>query len=600
MAEMDIDGKSDAESSGEEGLQLPETLIAGRARRSTAGNRLAQLLQQEQPDDIDLLFEEDGDDDDFEAKHESDVDLGSSSDEEDKPQDQDELSGEKKLEQEERAAKRQKRAFPGQKELDKLVKRQQNLREKRVTIQEPNQATKTPTDDENTPRARKKSERISWIPTAEDLPSRQSTRRQTVANKQLIHERMKESNERRLKVIAAMNEASQKKKVEKTEMTQEMRLERAKKVEEINKKSLNKWQEAEEARLEAQRAKLAALHNRKIEGPYIRFYSGRAEYGDNGKLITMGRRKMVEELPEVVEVKKPGEKTTDGETTSEKTTDEKTTEEKTTDEKTTEEKATEEKPAEEKSAEEKTTDEKATDGKVTEEKTVAEKPIGEKPISEKPVDGSKDSKSTDAPAPVSIKDPNEDVVMEDAPQVPVSVEKSRDLDTNGTGLPEPIASAEPSTQQLPSSPPTTSQVPTYALVPSDADGSSDDTQHKIAAQLQGDLDASLPPSKPQVSSQTYIVLEGFTKRELNNKDLASKVLFPHNNGPLPKPERPLCVTTSLPARYKDPSTGLPYASLFAYKQIQRVKAGGLQWNNELQCFFDVQEAASGVPEGFND
>ncbi|EGX52095.1 hypothetical protein AOL_s00043g485 [Orbilia oligospora ATCC 24927] len=615
MAEMDIDGKSDAESSGEEGLQLPETLIAGRARRSTAGNRLAQLLQQEQPDDIDLLFEEDGDDDDFEAKHESDVDLGSSSDEEDKPQDQDELSGEKKLEQEERAAKRQKRAFPGQKELDKLVKRQQNLREKRVTIQEPDQATKTLTDDENTPRARKKSERISWIPTAEDLPSRQSTRRQTVANKQLIHERMKESNERRLKVIAAMNEASQKKKVEKTEMTQEMRLERAKKVEEINKKSLNKWQVAEEARLEAQRAKLAALHNRKIEGPYIRFYSGRAEYGANGKLITMGRRKMVEELPDVVEVKKPDEKTTDEKTTDEKTTDEKTTDEKTTDEKATDEKAAEEKAAEEKAAEEKTTDERttderttderttderATDEKVMEEKTVAEKPIGEKPISEKPVDENTDSKSTDTPASIGIKEPDEDVVMEDAPQVPAIVEKPRGLDTNGTGLPEPIASAEPSTQQQPSSPPTTSQVPTYALVPSDADGSSDDTQHKIAAQLQGDLDASLFPSKPQVSSQTYIVLEGFTKRELNNKELASKVLFPHNNGPLPKPERPLCVTTSLPARYKDPSTGLPYASLFAYKQIQRVKAGGLQWNNELQCFFDVQEAASGVPEGFND
>ncbi|KAF3121843.1 hypothetical protein TWF569_002475 [Orbilia oligospora] len=595
MAEMDIDGKSDAESSGEEGLQLPETLIAGRARRSTAGNRLAQLLQQEQPDDIDLLFEEDGDDDDFEAKHESDVDLGSSSDEEDKPQDQDELSGEKKLEQEERAAKRQKRAFPGQKELDKLVKRQQNLREKRVTIQEPDQATKTPMDDENTPRARKKSERISWIPTAEDLPSRQSTRRQTVANKQLIHERMKESNERRLKVIAAMNEASQKKKVEKTEMTQEMRLERAKKVEEINKKSLNKWQEAEEARLEAQRAKLAALHNRKIEGPYIRFYSGRAEYGDNGKLITMGRRKMVEELPDIVEVKKPGEKTTDEKTTDEKTIDEKTTDEKTIDEKTTEEKA-----AEEKAAEERTTDERATDEKVTEEKAVAEKPIGEKPISEKPVDENTDSKPTNAPATIGIKEPDEDVVMENAPQVPASVEKPRDLDTNGTGLPEPIASAEPSTQQQPSSLLTTSQVPTYALVPSDADGSSDDTQHKIAAQLQGDLDASISPSKPQVSSQTYIVLEGFTKRELNNKDLASKVLFPHNNGPLPRPERPLCVTTSLPARYKDPSTGLPYASLFAYKQIQRVKAGGLQWNNELQCFFDVQEAASGVPEGFND
>ncbi|KAK6341303.1 hypothetical protein TWF696_008382 [Orbilia brochopaga] len=524
---MNIDEQSDGGgSSGEASAKLPETLVAGRQRRSTAGNRLAQLLEQEQPDDIDLLFEETGEDDgDFEAKHESDIDLGSSSDEEDKPQEQDELAGEKQLEQEERASRKKKKAgasYPGQKELDRLVQRQQSLRNKVVTIQEPDQskessAALSPGPDQ-APRARKKSERISWIPTPEDQPSRQSSRRQTVANKQMIHERMKESNERRLKVIAAMNKASAIKKEKKVELTQEMRLERAKKVEQQNKKSLNKWQEAEEARLAAQRAKLAALHNRKIEGPFIRFYSGRAEWGADGKLVSIGRRKLVEEIPEVDEAPK-------------KTPDEKDT----------------------------------TDPK---------------------------GNAADQAQPAG------DVVMEDAPQD--TTPEIKDADPTAVPATELPTGDAPPVPNQPTEPPNPAQTESAtAIPPSDAEYD-DDTHHKIAEQLQTDLDAaSLPPAKPTTTSQTYIILEGF-KKEASNKEFQSKILFPHNRGPLPKPDRPLCVTTSLPARFKDPSTGLPYASLFGYKQILRVKQGELQWNNELQCFFDVQDAAAGVPEGFYD
>ncbi|EWC44510.1 hypothetical protein DRE_06778 [Drechslerella stenobrocha 248] len=516
---MDIDGKSDNGSSRETTPHLPESLVAGRQKRSTAGNRLAQLLEQEQPDDLDLLFEENGDEDeDFEGKHESDIELGSSSDEEDKPQEQDELAGEKALQHEEKVSKKKRKAgagYPGQKELDKLVLRQQSLRSKRVTIQEPDQGKELSAqellDQDQSTRARKKSERLSWIPTAEDQPSRQSSRRQTVANKQMIHERMKESNERRLKVIAAMNKASQKKKQQKVELTQEMRLERAKKVEHQNKKSLNKWQEAEETRLAAQRAKLAALHNRKIEGPFIRFYSGRAEWDTGGHLVSIGKRKLAQEIPEV-----------------------------------------------------------------------AEKPTGEK----------------EAKAPENAIDraqPDGDTAMGDAPQDPV--EGPSDADANGVPAPEIPPGDAPLTPNPPSEPPTAPQAERISAVPlSDAD-LDDDTHHQIAEQLQTDLDASLLPVKPTITSQVYICLEGF-KREASSREFQSKVLFPHNRGPLPKPDRPLCVTTSLPARFKDPSTGLPYASLFGYKQIQRVKKGALLWNNELQCFFDEQDAAAGVPEGF--
>lgn len=33
--------------------------------------------------------------------------------------------------------------------------------------------------------------------------------------------------------------------------------------------------------------------------------------------------------------------------------------------------------------------------------------------------------------------------------------------------------------------------------------------------------------------------------------------------------KPVCVITGLPAKYRDPSTGLPYSSLDAFKEIQR-------------------------------
>ena len=35
------------------------------------------------------------------------------------------------------------------------------------------------------------------------------------------------------------------------------------------------------------------------------------------------------------------------------------------------------------------------------------------------------------------------------------------------------------------------------------------------------------------------------------------------------PSRATCAVTGLPARYRDPATGLPYATLDAYKELQR-------------------------------
>lgn len=71
-----------------------------------------------------------------------------------------------------------------------------------------------------------------------------------------------------------------------------------------------------------------------------------------------------------------------------------------------------------------------------------------------------------------------------------------------------------------------------------------------------------------------------------------------------EPSQSLCVITSLPARYRDPLTGLPYHSAYAYRCIQRLVSGACRWSNLLGCYVGpvyespVGRPAAGVPERF--
>ena len=61
----------------------------------------------------------------------------------------------------------------------------------------------------------------------------------------------------------------------------------------------------------------------------------------------------------------------------------------------------------------------------------------------------------------------------------------------------------------------------------------------------------------------------------------------------------LCVITSLPSRYRDPETSLPYANSYAYGQIRRLEAQGYTWSGMLGCFVGpAAVAARGVPARF--
>lgn len=61
----------------------------------------------------------------------------------------------------------------------------------------------------------------------------------------------------------------------------------------------------------------------------------------------------------------------------------------------------------------------------------------------------------------------------------------------------------------------------------------------------------------------------------------------------------LCVITSLPSRYRDPETSLPFANSHAYNEIRHTVAQKYSWSPMLGCYVGpVGVAARGVPARF--
>ena len=258
-----------------------ESLVTGRAKRVTAGNRLSSLLEKEGDDELELLFAENEEEEDVEFEDEdenaSDAQLDSSTDEEDQGPTKidDDLDGERELQRQDRLERQKKR------KAQEVFKRPSALR-KRVKV-DPSATPTTPA-----PRPRKKSERVSWMPTNADAPTRVSSRKQTVQNREFVHQKLVTSEQTRLKVMHSMDLAQKRKDASKPKaLTQADRMEEAAKTERKNAKSLNRWEESEKKRSEEQRAKLEALHNRQLTGPVVTWWSGLARWV-NGKISHLG------------------------------------------------------------------------------------------------------------------------------------------------------------------------------------------------------------------------------------------------------------------------------------------------------------------------
>ncbi|KAI1144080.1 YL1 nuclear protein-domain-containing protein [Hypoxylon sp. FL0543] len=290
FSNVDSSSEDDGSDDGNDSRPV-EWLATGRERRSTAGNRMKSMIAAEEPDDdLELLFAEDEDDAGFTDVEDdgSDVQMDSSSDEEDAQEAGDELEGEKELEKQARESRQAARKRKAQEAIP--IK----FRKKVKIAPTPSGSSTAP---EPKPRPKKKSERTSWLPSPADMPTRASKRETTMLSKEQLHQQMIEREVKRLKQVEAMEKKAKKMEaLKKPPMTQAQRLAEAAVVEKKNSKSLNRWEEAEKQREEERKAKLAALNNRTLDGPVVTFWSGVGEWVD-GKLKHVGKIVTIEEKP---------------------------------------------------------------------------------------------------------------------------------------------------------------------------------------------------------------------------------------------------------------------------------------------------------------
>ncbi|KAJ5929259.1 YL1 nuclear [Penicillium verhagenii] len=694
LIETDPDSEmfsSVGEGEEEEAEVLPESLVSGRAKRSTAGLHMSALIDAAADDDLTLLFEEVEDDNDFamdDGADEEDMGLDSSSDDdEDQGPNANDDEGEKELQKNERKKRRTQNDL-----------RFQTLR-KRVKI-DPTLTTTIPAP----PRPKKKSERISWLPTVEDGPTRSSSRRQTMVNKEMTHARLKDSQEKRVRIIATMKEAEKRKAHLKPKtMTQEDHLAVAERIERTNSKSLNRWEQAERRKADERRAKIEALQNRRLDGPVMSYWSGLATWV-NGNLIRVGQAEIKAKEKEVPKKRKtekekeeksdeimvlihktPGvEPITDPSSTGITTAPSapvsvpatapapalptnQTSQSDGTSAPTASEVATApepnvaanpivapeavdqaskpdgkpnenppdkispkkssiapEDPAVNQEKEEKDADKKAEPAQERgDSKTPSDPPRKSPhgyPIPYVEIITRRDPRSTTPKVPSSDKPANLPVTDEgDAMDIDKAEPKTGEPTTSQVN-PPPQAQAQAQTRRQHHKPPKSilpiPQTPQDPQAPS-ADAAALPAPPEINAiagpgvpglelpiqppavnETPAQPEIPLPPPIIEYTGRNLTILENFDDKTAHSKKY-SIYFNARRPARLSKISSSLCVITSLPSRYRDPETSLPYANSFAYGQIRSLISKGYIWSSMLGCFVGPAEtAARGVPARF--
>ncbi|KAH7308195.1 YL1 nuclear protein-domain-containing protein [Stachybotrys elegans] len=643
-----IDNSSDSEP------VRTEWLATTRQKRSTAGNRMKSMLANEEPDsDLELLFAEDENDQGFSdaGGDASDINMDSSSDDEDENNAGDDMEGEKELEKqakERRAAQRKRKA------QDAIPAKFR----KKVRID-----STTPSAPSPTPRPKKKSERTSWLPSPADLPTRASSRQTTRLSKEQLHQQMVEREAKRLKQLAQMQlKAARLEALKKPPMTQEERLREAELVEKRNSKSLNRWEEAEKQREEERRAKLAALHQRTLRGPVLTFWSGYGNWVDD-KMKLVGRHIVVEEQPKK---RKPREKPD---------------KDKDKDKDKGEDKAKEKQAPEDTKVKEETTGGPAdvsTSANPKDASTTISKPepqLGESAVytqasfaapkdAETPTTTDPSPPPADPPTAPALKHEEPTPVMamprasplappsglaapapEPAPQsvgqtsgslaAPPGMARPPESKPSGV-LAAPVLAPPPSAGVSPSfsgpksnvlAPPNTNQPSVPLVRPSVSTktpaASNSSPSATAAAPQQGaplqPIDVSNLSNKPTATTpvseapaetpapdssssttRNAIIYQNFDENAIKDKSIQTQILFGRKMNKLAKPSpAPLCVITNHPAKYRDPKTGLPYFNAYAYREIQRLTKGEYKWSQLLGAWVGTgTSAARGVPERF--
>lgn len=600
----DSSGNEDDSSSDEE---LVEPLYAGRERRTNQGNRYLTLLTQEhqaeEDDEITALFQEDeevddefpGSDADVEAEPDED---SSDTDNEDKgpTAGAEELDGEKQLEKEERAAKKaQKR------KADKIITKSGPIR-KKVKIDE---SVSTPELED---RKRKRSERTSWIPTTE--PVRTSSRTLAVQNKERTTASLKESAARREQAIAIQQAAKKRKDaVKRRPKTQAEKLSEAAETEAINSKSLNKWQEMEEDRLRRQKARLEAMHNRKIEGPFIRWKSSRAEW-TNGKVTKLGNMEI--QVIEETHVKKAFKPAAPVDVISITQTTHQIT------------------PAPMTSAEASAPgSDQIIVGRAIDYADAAG-PSHESPLQGPPKSGF--ATLMEEMEQYASRDQTKQNDPQDNTVIPALVEKEKELSPHPpTKPPDPILPSTHTTKPTPRADPTqavssTEMTPLVSASVLPPQFQTHPPSSTTTTTLQLPESPHSPKPEPDLSTRNALTLRNYSAATIAHLSIERHILL-HTPLPSslpnsttrsnrasvgrpkaaaaaadqapPKPVLALCAITGQPARYRDPLTGLPYANREAFAAIRRAVKGECVWSGILGAWVGkVGDGARGVPKGF--
>ncbi|KAL5598773.1 hypothetical protein BROUX41_003891 [Berkeleyomyces rouxiae] len=676
-----------------------EWLATSRSRRSTAGNRMKSMLANEastaeDPDsDLELLFAEDENDAGFVYQgNDDDLHLDSSSDDEDN-ENTDELEGERELEKLDKAARLAARKRRAQAAIPTKFR-------KKVRIQPPTDSAATTesrassTADSSSQRASKKrSERTSWLPSLSDMPTRASERKTTRISKEQLHQRMRESEERRKKLVAAMERQAKKREaLKKPPLTQEQRLAEAALVEKRNAKSLNRWEEAEKQREEERRAKLAALNNRTLKGPVITYWSGIREWNDNMN----GAHMALEEKPKrkrVAKAEKEKEKPATDVATSTGASDKDTGDVKNmeqpvnpdkTDNPLHHEATSQSQPGADSTSAAESGHRRDADGDVT-MVDASPTPLAPPPQTQTPAPLAPQSQTPTKPTPTpstmtapaglqlppGFAPPSTDSQI--MPPPPMSRETST-VRLSGSALAAPVLAPPQGVPDLleesltlsmgMSAPvmspggflvppfvsafqrPILSEIPPTTNIaagsaPSPAPGqaltvlakpllggastpvavpkrpSVDSTAEKEPASAapeatptpivaepsrigenMADKETKKKPAGPAM--RTAYILQNFDENVIKDKTVQTQILFGQKMSRIAKPQAPaLCVITNMPAKYRDPLTGLPYYDAYAYKQIQKLRKGEFNWSRLLGAYVgSTTAAAQNVPARF--
>jgi len=98
-------------------------------------------------------------------------------------------------------------------------------------------------------------------------------------------------------------------------------------------------------------------------------------------------------------------------------------------------------------------------------------------------------------------------------------------------------------------------------------------------------------------------LSNFDETAIKDKNVQMQIVFGRKFTKATKNKRDheLCAITSYPAKFRDPSTGLPYCNSYAYKEIQKLKKNEYQWSKLLGAYAGhPNHFARGVPPRFVD